>query len=583
MLNTELILTLTFNVLGGLALFIYGMHIMSKGMAEALGEHMRTLISKATRNRFSGILLGTLIGFAIQSSASTVLYIGFINAGLMRLSQAIAPMLGANIGTTLSIQLISFKLSDYCLVAVAIGMLIFLTSRSPRLKQGGLSLLGFGLLFLGMTLMSDAIRPHREFFEPWLARINGNTASGLLLGTVAAALITGIIQSSGAVIGMGFALISAGAITDLSGMYPILIGANIGTCVTGLLGSIGTTIDARRIAIGHLLFNLFSTALAAAAAPLFYKYIPLTSTDLIHQAANANTIKMLVTGLMILPFVPLYSKLLTKIIRSKISQPESSFLETALLDRPEQAIYASLRELQRSARICAKSLRLAAEEFIEHDPSRWASIQVNEHSINEIKAAMRTYLTKLTGHYLSKRQAIMIEHIDRCMSDLERIGDHIENLAQIAQRQRALPAARFIPEAIEDWLSVHRATEKLLKQVIDSLDPETPDFQSIAKQVIELHEAAMETAIKAQQAHFQRLEEKNVTPMAGILFNDYLSNFRRLANHIRNIALAEQEPQFWLKREKLQKVMSSQAPGYAIPHPIDPKDYLERLRSDSMR
>ncbi len=574
---------LLFGLLGGLALFIYGMRTMSSGLSAAVGESIRGIIAKATRNRISGIGLGGMIGFLIQSSASIVLFVGFINAGLMTFSQSLAPMLGANIGTTLSIQLISFKLSDYCLVGVFIGLMLHLVAKNPKIKFGGLALLGFGLLFLGMVIMGDSIRPHRELFEPWLARINGSTPSGLLLGTLAAALITGVIQSSGAVIGMGFAMIAAGAITDLQGIYPILIGANIGTCVTGLLGSIGTTVEARRIAIGHLLFNIISTALAIAAAPLFYNYIPLTSSDIIHQAANANTLKMILSALLILPLIPLFGKTVVFMTPSKTQQPEPSFLDPELLNRPEQAIFACLRELQRTTRICAQSLRLAAEEFIQHDAKRAKRILVNEQSVNTIKAAMRDYLAKLTRQYLSKRQAILIGHIDRCMSDLERVGDHIENLSDIAKRQRSISTARFSPEMIEDWLSIHRAVEHLLAKVIESLDPETANFQEIAKEILELRGEYTQTAIAVRNAHFQRLEEKGVTPIAGLMFNDYLSNFWRISKHIKNIALAEQQPQFWLKREKLSKVMSTEAPGYTIPASINPEDYLDKLQSDNYR
>jgi len=266
-----------------------------------------------------------------------------------------------------------------------------------------------------------------------------------------------------------------------------------------------------------------------------------------------------------------------------MKQPEASYLDEGLLKRPEQAIFACLRELQRTARICAQNLHLAAEEFIRHEPHRERLIHINEQSVNAIKAAMRDYLARLTRQYLSKRQAILIEHIDRCMSDLERVGDHIENLSAIARRQRDLPAARFIPAAMEDWLSIYQAVEKLLNKVIQSLDPEVPDFQTFAKEILVLREEFRATALAAQQAHFKRLEEKAVTPIAGMIFNDYLSNFWRITKHIKNIALAEQQPQFWLKREKLGQVMSGDAPGYAVPDKINPADYLDKLQSDDFR
>ncbi|MDF7807500.1 Na/Pi cotransporter family protein [Pontiellaceae bacterium B12219] len=582
-MDTSSITGLIFGLLGGLALFIFGMRTMSEGLSTALADDIRPLLGKVTRNRLAGLGLGTLIGGLIQSSASIVLFIGFINAGLMTLAQSIGPILGANIGTTLSVQLISFKLSDYCLPAIFTGLVLHLVARKQKLKYGGQAMLGFGLLFLGMVFMGDSIKPHRELFEPWLAHLSGSTLRGLITGTLVAALITGVIQSSGAVIGMGFAMISAGAITDFEGIFPIIIGANVGTCVTGLLGSIGTTIDARRAAITHLLFNLISTTLAIIASPLFYRFIPATSDDLIHQAANAGTIKMTLTALLMLPFAPRLGKIVTKLVPSKREQPESSYLDNQLLNRPELAIFACLKELQRTVRICAESLHLAAEEFIQHDHKRAKLISVNENSVNTIKLTLRIYLTGLTKQYLSKRQSILIQHIDRCMSDVERVGDHVANLSDIAKRQRSISSARFGPDAIEDWLSIHRAIEELLAKVIESLDPEKADFQETAKQIIELQERYVKTAIHVRNAHFQRLENKEVTPIAGMLFNDYLSNFLRITKHVKNIALAEQQPQFWLKRDKLHKIMSHEAPGYTVPDDINPKDYLDRLQSDNYR
>lgn len=577
----DTIIELIFWLLGGLALFIYGMRVMGEGLSEAVGSGMRSLLGRATRNRMVGLGLGTMTGTLIQSSASVVLFIGFINAGLMTLRQSVGPILGANIGTTLSMQLISLKLSDYSLHAIFIGLMLHLVAKNTKIKNGGLALLGFGLLFLGMSIMGDAIRPYRDQFEPWLARINGKTLQGLLTGTLAAALVTGVIQSSGAVIGMGFAMIHAGAITEFEGMYPIILGANIGTCVTGLLGSLGASIEARRAAIVHLLFNLIGSTLGMLAAPLFFKYIHYTSDDLVRQAANADTIKMIVCAFLLLPLAPFLARLATVLVPSHRPQPEPTFLDDQLLDRPEEAIFACLRELQRTCRICQHSLQLTGEEFIQHKESRVRRIKVNEQSINAIKTTMRDYTRQLTHQYLSRRQAILIEHIDRCMSDIERIGDHIANLSTIAQRQRGIRAARFIPEALEEWLALHGATARLLAKVIESLDPETGNFQAMAKEILELREEFRATAMEVQQAHLKRLEIKSVTPIAGMIFNDYLSNFWRITKHIKAIALAEQQPQFWIKREKLGKTMSPDAPGYFLPDELDPDDYLDQLQSDS--
>ena len=546
----DTVIELIFWLSGGLALFIYGMRIMGEGLAAAVGSSMRSLLGKATRNRLVGLGLGTTVGTLIQSSASVVLYIGFINAGLMTLRQSVAPILGANIGTTLSMQLISFKLSAYSLPAIFAGLMLHLAVKNRKVKNGGLALLGFGLLFLGMTLMGDAIRPYRETFEPWLARINGSTISGLLLGTLTSALITGVVQSSGAVIGMGFAMIHAGAITEFEGMYPIILGANIGTCVTGLLGSIGTTIDARRAAVVHLLFNLIGSSLGILCAPLFFKYVHYTSGDLVRQAANADTIKMTVFAFLLLPLTPLLAKLATWLVPSRQAQPESTFLDDALITQPERAICSCLHELQRTGRICIASLRMAAEELTQHRSRRERRIQINEQSVNAIKISMRDYIIKISQQRLSRRQSILIEHVDRCMSHLERIGDHVENLSAIARRQRGLSGAEFAPAVTEDWLHLHHEIEALLEALIESMNPEIAHFQEASEKVMKMCAQFQSTASALQQAHLERLEARAVTPMAGILFNDYLSNFQRIARHVKSIAQAEQHPRFSIKPKK---------------------------------
>lgn len=574
------IFTVTSEIVGGLALFIFGMRTMSQGLKDFAGQRLRKILAGATRNRASGLGLGTLLGFLIQSSASTVMLVGFINSGLMSLFQSIAPMLGANIGTTLSMQLISFKLSDYCLAVIACGLIIQLTTSAPRLKNCGKALLGFGLLFLGMKTMSAGLQPYRASLQPFLAQISGATLGGLLTGVLLSAGITAIIQSSGATIGMGFALVSAGAITDFQEIYPLIVGANIGTCVTALLGSIGANIDARRAAISHLIFNLESALLGILTAPLFFRYIDLTSGDIIHQAANANTIKMVISALCVLPFMRYHAALVRLILPARKPQPEPSHLDRNLLKTPELAIVATLRELQRTTKICTESIELSARELLYHKRQNRQSIALNEHSINDIKKAMKDYLATLTEYYLSKRQAVLIQHIDRCMSDLERIMDHIENLSIIAQRQRKIPAAHFTPQMITEWLALYRKTAKLLALLAHSLDTEANQFYRKATKILEFYGEYTQTVAKVKKSHLSRIEKKQITPIAGILFSDYISNFERITKHIHAIATAEQQPQFQIKEDKFERVMSPEAPGYAIPKKIDPEDYLDQLNSE---
>jgi phosphate:Na+ symporter len=541
-----------FGIAGGLALFILGMNIMSGSLRAAAGKHLRKVLARATRRRDTGIALGTLIGFLIHSSAATVMLVGFINAGLITLSQSIAPMLGANIGTTLSMQLISFKLGDYCFAAIALGFLLSVAAPRPALKQSGRALMGFGLLFLGMNTMSAAIEPYRATFAPWLARADGSTLGGMLLGVLLAAGVTAVIQSSGATIGMGFALISAGVITTIEGIFPIIVGANIGTCVTALLGSIGTNIDARRNALAHLFFNIYSAAAAILAAPLFYRYIPASSSDLIHQAANANTVKMLATALPLLPFIAPYTRLVRLMTPSQRLPEPPSRLDPGLIDKPESAIYAALKELQRVGNMCIEGYDLNLDYLQHYRPEDLRRIKLLEQNVDEIKAAMKDYVAALTARNISRRQAMLLLHVDRCMSDVERIGDHVERLSEITLQRRKLPRSIFDRDLLELWYRLHREAGAVLRLGIKSLDPDCGDPQEMAGQVLAARDQYSQVSQQAKSRIYERVESHTILPLAAVNFREYLAIFDRMVKHIKSIAQEEMQPYFHIKTAKLE-------------------------------
>jgi len=295
------ILLLAFLVLGGLALFVFGMSVMTDGLRRAAGMHLRAVLHRSTRSRFAGLGLGTVLGALVHSSAATVMLVGFVNAGLMTFSQTVPAMLGANIGTTISMQIVSFKIGTYCYVAITIGFILQMAGRRERTRNIGRALLGFGLLFLGMNTMSDAIRPHRDSLVPLLAGVDGATPLGLLAGIALSTALTAIWQSSGATVGICFALVTAGVFTRFEQVFPIVLGAHIGTCTTALLGSFGTGIEARRCSVSHLLFNLFNVALAVAMRHTWFEYIPYLSSDLIRQTAHFHTGVMIAATVLVLP------------------------------------------------------------------------------------------------------------------------------------------------------------------------------------------------------------------------------------------------------------------------------------------
>ncbi len=572
---------LVFEVLGGLTLFILGMNIMSDGLRIAAGAGLRAMLTRATANRFAGLALGTALGFLIHSSAASVMFVGFINAGLMNLAQSVAPMLGTNLGTSLSMQLVSFRFTDYCYVGIALGLILQMALPQPRAKCIGKALIGFGLLFLGMKVMSGAVAPHRDLLRHYLVGIDGHTLSGRLLGASLAFALTAVIQSSGATIGMAFALTRAGVFDSLWQTYPIVIGAQIGTCMTAMLGSIGTGIDSRRAAVGNLLTNINNAVISLLLAPVWIPLLERSSGDLVHQIANAHTFLMLQNCLVFLPIIPFYARFLRFAVPSRTPPPEPSHLRPELLAYPEQAIAACLAELRRVARIAAKSLRLAGETILfAHTAKDVQTIRLNEQAINDIKPAMKEYLAQLTRRALSKRQAIFVQLIDRCMSDLERIGDHVATLCTLSLRRKKIPEAVVDRLSFSLFFQLYEAVLHVFTLLIQSFDPDRDHLDEIADRILTAREDYQQGSL-ATRTHFnEQVSQRAMTPTSGIFFSEYIAALDRIVRHARNIAYAEKQPQFWIKRSKLQK-HAELSPAPELQTLVDPRDYLSRLPDES--
>lgn len=546
---------LTFEIVGGLALFLFGMQLMTDGLRHAAGDRLRVIIYRGTGNRVLGLGLGTGLGFLMHSSATTVMTIGFLNAGLLSLQNSIPVLMGANVGTTLSMQLISFRLTDYALIAVAIGFILTLVGKSPLLRNIGRSILGFGLLFNGMDLMSGAIQPHREALLPWLAHIDGGTWQGMLLGTLAAWLFTAVIQSSGATIGMTFVLISAGAFSSLEQVYPIVLGAHLGTTTTALIAALGCGAEARRGALANFLFNAFNVGLALLAAPFFIAAMEATSGDVVRQTANLHTAIMVVAAGLLLPLTGPFTRLTQRLLRSGQPEAEPSFLHPDLVKRPENAITAVIRETRRSLDLIAASLEanrgFAADPAAARAP---AIIGSNEQAVNEIRDATHDYLTRLTERYLSRRQRLLAQYLSRIASDVERTGDYVVHLAKLTEQQRRTPQAEYDEETRNALLSLIDSATKVLDATRCSLDPDAAEFPGAAAAIEAARDDFSELSQAVRNAVNHRVSDHEVSAIAGIFFGNQTLSLDALVRHCRLIAREQQQPHFGLKPAKLDRV-----------------------------
>lgn len=572
---------LILEVFGGLALFMFGMDRMSAGMRGAAGDQLRTLLLRSTDRKSRGYLLGVLMGGLAHSSAATVLLIGFVHAGLLTLGRALPPVLGANLGTTLSMQLLAFGLGDAALAIIAAGFLLSVAAPGARLRAIGGAVLGLGLLFFGMRIMGDAIRPHRDLLAPWLVRADSASLSARLAGIGIAAGVTAIIQSSGATLGMCFALASAGVFTSLDQVFPLVLGAHIGTCATGLLGSIGTQVDGRRTAVSHLIFNVFNAALALALAPWLLALITRLSPSLTRQIAHLHTAVMLIAGLIALPLTGPFEKLVRRLCGRNRPSPPASFLDPGLLMKPESALRACLQELRRVLALVTASFKIDAEFFFRVRPGRLRAVERNEELVDEIKRAMGRYLARLAGADLSRRQVVLMQEVNQCMSDVERIGDHIENLASISVRRRAYKLEAYVEAAtFNDLFEAFRLAAAIVSEVERSLDPDRADFARGAADVLALQARYGEHSRGTRIRFSGRIAESAVPPIAALFFSEYLLTLDRIVQHATRIALAESQADFWIKAAKLGATAPAAAAPTAPVTPVNPDEYLSRLSPD---
>ena len=558
-----------FQLIGGLALFIYGMNMLSDVLKQAATGRLRVVIAAGTRRWYQGFGLGNLLGILVRSSTATVTLVGFVNAGLLGLRQGLPVVLGANIGASLSMQLVSFKLGAYCYAAIGSGFLISLVGRKPPFKHVGMVLMGFGVILLGLNLMSGAVVPYREALKPFLAMVDGREMSGLLIGIGISVAVTALIQSSGAVIGICFAFLEAGAFGSMAQAYPIILGAHIGTCATALLGSLGARAEAKRVAFGHLSFNLFNVGLGIAFAAWFIQAAEWSASDPLRQAANVHTIIMVVAALLALPFLRPWEWLLRLVIRSRIPE-ERSHLDESFLQTPEQAMAAAVRELKRMSVMCQHSLRDNFEMLLLPDRKRMRSILNTEQVLDETKEVMRHYLRTLSGLELSRRQSLMIQHLSLCMNDLERIGDLLETMGDISRRRYGVVEARFNKEALDRLYGLYHHADAVLEAVCRSFDKQEGTFEALGQQILEAREKFVRHANEVRDWFSDEVLAHRIPSIAGLYYSDYLNTLERIVRHAKHIGQAEESPQFLLKERKMERVSEE-----VEVDPIDPIDDAE--------
>jgi len=535
---------LIMNLLGGLALFLYGMSKMSDGMKKAAGDRMRNILAALTKNRVIALIVGAFVTMIIQSSsATTVMLVSFVQAQLMSYAQALGVIMGANIGTTITAQLVAFKLTDYALGMITVGFIMTMFSKRETFKHFGEALLGFGILFFGMYLMSDAMKPLRDY-QPFQDLMIGleNPWFGLLIG----ALFTGLIQSSSAFTGIVITLAMNGLITLEAGI-PLILGANVGTCITAGLASIGTIRDAKRVAIAHVLFNIGGVLIFIWFIPYLADFVRTLSSDTPRQIANAHTIFNITVGIVFLPFTTLLAKLVYKILPDKEIEkgviPTTWHLDNSQISHPAIAIGLVQSELSRMTKIVARMLRAIIHPFTTDDPgedeiylklSVLEGIDMREDKIDFLDEKVVNYLLQIGRQELSNQQMSEVYAMISIANDLESIGDVIHrDMLPLVEKRRQLDSD-FSEEGKKELKAYHVKMSKQMSRLQDALSEMDP---AMAKKILRKEEKYVILESDFRIRHVKRLrdemEESLETHEVHVEFLDLL---KQVSVHLANIA-----------------------------------------------
>lgn len=522
-----------FGLLGGLALFLYGMKIMGDGLQKVAGDKIRKILERVTKYPVIAVLVGAFTTALIQSSsATTVMVVGFVNAGLMTLKQAIGIIMGANIGTTITAQIIAFKLSDYVFLVIAIGFCFYFFSKRRIYIHIGQFILGLGILFLGLDTMSNAVVPLRE--SPAFLQFIASFSQYPLLGVLVGVLTTCIIQSSAATIGMLIALANQDIIT-FSAAVPVLFGDNIGTCITAVLASIGTNLNAKRAAVAHVMFNIIGTLIFLTFLPWFKAFVIAISPDQpARLIANAHTSFNVLNTCLFLPFVGLYAKFIEKIVPGKVTIEEKGpiYLDERMFGTPAVALSLAKKEIIRMAGMAGRSLESAVQGFHQKDDKLLKSTSENEDMIDRLETEITFYLAKLSQKGLTQKLSGRHTGLLNCVKDFERIGDHAMNIAELAQARidENLP---FTEYALKELEKMYNLVFEAYQKALDALREEDKEK---ARRVIVLEPLIDKMEKELRASHMNRLNKGICYPSSGVIFLDIISNLERIGDHATNIA-----------------------------------------------
>lgn len=538
-------------LMGGLGLFLFGMKQMSDGLEKVAGAKMRSILEFFTKTPIRGILVGTFFTAIIQSSsASTVMVVSFVNSGLINLYQAAGVIMGANIGTTVTSQLISFNLSALAPAIVMAGVVMMMFFKKVKVQRIGEVLLGFGILFMGLTTMSDSMSVLRE--SPQVVEIMGSLTSHFLAVLVGLAVTT-VLQSSSATVGIVLLLANQGLL-DIRICFFIIMGCNIGSCVSALLAGLSGKREAKRAALIHLVFNIIGTfiiyvILSVALEPItqFISYISGGNPG--REVANAHTLIKLAEVVLLAPFIKQIVKLTGFLVRGEEKKNQDTlglqFIGEKSVFSPTTAVFDATREMERMGQMAISNLEKAMNALLTLNEKEIQEVYETEKNIDYLNHAITDYLVKINQTTLPSDDAKSIGGLFHVVNDIERIGDHAENIADAA----ASRMERGIDFSDQAKKELSQMLDMVIKVTTYALDMFSHNNQEHMEEILELEDKVDDAERYLQESHVQRLTRGECTASAGMMFSDVVSGLERVSDHATNIAfsLLEDDP---IERQK---------------------------------
>ena len=534
------------SLMGGLGLFLFGMNMMSEGIEKAAGAKLRSILEFFTKNRFSGMLVGMIFTAVVQSSsACTVMVVSFVNSGIMNLSQAVGVIMGANIGTTITSQLVSFNLSKIAPLFVLMGVLMVLFIKKLNIQKIGEVLLGFGVLFMGLSIMAEAMGGIREI--PTVLNLLASLKNPVL-AVFAGFILTAIIQSSSVTVSIVLLMATQGLL-DLQMCCYIILGCNIGSCVTALLASLAGKKDAKRAAMIHFLFNVIGTAVMVVILQFFMPQIlkmiiSVSGDDIGRCVANAHTLFKIFQVILLFPFGGLLVKMTYWFIRGEDTKVgyranlQLKYIGKKTVFSPATAVIDAMKEIERMASLASENLNRAMNALVTLDQEDIDEVYHVEENINFLNHEITNYLVKISQTNLPVEDAKNIGGLFHVVNDIERIGDHAENVADSA-KQRIEGNLGFSKEAQKEMGEMLDMVNTIVRFAIEMFAENSEEHMH---DILQLEEAIDEKERELQQAHVNRLTRDECSPEAGMIFSDVVSGLERVADHATNIAFSIMDP-----------------------------------------